>query len=169
MTCAQITIFLDASGNYHCEAPGKNGARAKIDFDADSLPALLRAELIDQQHRIKKAEAEQVEAQRKQNASRHSRIVNYTADHYPSALPLVEPNPRKISAVLRSKYLEMGYSGAEIDMMERRGEMGSTAFFEALAHKPLEPVAAPAARAKQKPLTPSETLALNHALRRVEF
>lgn len=32
---AQIIVFLDTDGNIHCETPGRNGARSKLDLPSD--------------------------------------------------------------------------------------------------------------------------------------
>ena len=168
MTTAQITIFLDSAGNYHCEAPGQNGARCKVEFDPDSLPAWQRAELIDQQHRIKKAAADAREQEQKRAKQRHADIVDYTAEHYPSILACVEPSVRKISKILRAKYREIGYTEDDINKMEKRGEFPGAAFFGTVAKTTLEDDRARKVPSK-KPLTPSENLALHHALRQVQF
>lgn len=85
----QITIFLDASGQIHAEAAGKNGARRKIDFDSDRLPAELLFDLYDQRA-SEKARAIEEQARLERERERvYKKVVSYTSENYPSALKFV--------------------------------------------------------------------------------
>jgi hypothetical protein len=85
----QITLFLDAAGQVHAEAAGKNGSRRKIAFDELSLPYELYSDLIEQQASEReraKEERARLDAERE---ATHKRIVAYTSLNYPSALKYV--------------------------------------------------------------------------------
>jgi len=78
---AQLSIFLDASGQVRCEAPGPNGARIRIDLDADFArrnPEIMSA-LAEQQDAWRRKEAARLEAVRKAN-------IDYVAAEHESAL-----------------------------------------------------------------------------------
>jgi hypothetical protein len=85
----QITLFLDAAGQVHAEAAGKNGSRRKIAFDELSLPYELYSDLIEQQASEReraKEERARLDAERE---ATHKRIVAYTSLNYPSALKYI--------------------------------------------------------------------------------
>lgn len=85
----QITIFLDASGQIHAEAAGKNGARRKIEFNSDQLPAELLFDLYDQRASEKQRAIEEQARLERERDRVYKKVVSYTSENYPSALKFV--------------------------------------------------------------------------------
>lgn len=68
MNSKHATLVLTWDGKrLLCEAPGANGARAKVDAAFSELPAEMRAALLEQMDRIRAREAEALRQQQLDN------------------------------------------------------------------------------------------------------
>jgi hypothetical protein len=94
----QITLFLDASGTVHAEAPGLNGTRRKVDFYEIDLPHELYADLLDQRDKEREralAEKERIERER---IATHRKIVRWATDKNPTTLQYILSEKEKQAA-----------------------------------------------------------------------
>ena len=112
----QLTFFLLPDGTISCEEPSKAGRR-KLSI---SPTPEIRAALLDQQDRIKLAEA-------KLTSERHSRVFTLTAANHsiPFASRTIGNPPRSFrpSPAVRSELKRHGYTDAEINLMVANGEI----------------------------------------------
>ena len=120
---AQIILWIDDEGAIHAEAPGRNGAREKLDIE---IPRSLQMEL---QFRANESRArEQDEA-----LDRNKRVYDLTASFHGHdfARQHVGRKFRKDAEMRRFLHSKAGggFSHEEIDQMEERGELKGTAFF----------------------------------------
>ena len=87
----QITIYLDTSGALHAEMPGENGARKKFDLNTFDISPYLFDKLEEQQQRETARKQREALRAKKLESERHTRVLEYTAAHYPSALKFIDP------------------------------------------------------------------------------
>jgi hypothetical protein len=88
---AQITLFLDETGTLHCEAPGKNGMREKIEISKDDISPAILWRLREMQEKELENKLEEVRRQDRLAKERHQRITTYMMAHHPNQVHLVDP------------------------------------------------------------------------------